>query len=346
MEKYKLQHNITYENYSEILKKTAQNISNIPKVELDLENVRLNSAAKAFIREITVLFPDKIVIDKKWEKEVFYQSEPEFTQNNIKREDDFLLQTGNLVIARYEKVRFFLIIFVDMLYYSIQSLYNKKDLLKNDTLKNSFYIGWKAIPIVSLLSFLIGFTITVQAAVQMAKFGGQGFLAMLIGLAMFKELGPLITAIIISGRTGSSIAAEIGTMVVMEEIDALTTMGVKPLKFILVPRFWAFTLSMPILTLISDFAGVGGGLLVSVAYNVPPSSFINQLIDVLKMRDVFWGAVKSLSFAWVILAVASYKGLNVRGGADAVGRATTESVVVSIFMVVIIDAIFSIFLYM
>ena len=162
---------------------------------------------------------------------------------------------------------------------------------------------------------------------------------------MTKELGPLITAIIIAGRTGSSIAAEIGTMVVMEEVDALKTMGVKPLKFLLVPKFWAFTTVMPVLTLVADIAGIFGGFLIASAYSIPPGSFMVDVIESVEMSDIFWGTVKSISFAWVILAVGSFKGLNVRGGADAVGRATTESVVVSIFMVVAIDAIFSLFLY-
>jgi len=164
-------------------------------------------------------------------------------------------------------------------------------------------------------------------------------------MVMTKELGPLITAIIIAGRMGSSIAVEIGTMVVMEEVDALKTMGIKPLKFLLVPKFWAFTLVMPILTLVADIAGIFGGFLVASVYSIPAGAFVNQMIESLEFADIFWGTIKSISFAWVILAVGSFKGLNVRGGADAVGRATTESVVVSIFLVVAIDAIFSLILY-
>jgi phospholipid/cholesterol/gamma-HCH transport system permease protein len=233
-----------------------------------------------------------------------------------------------------------------MLYYSVTSLWNKKFIVKNDILKNSYQIGNKGIPIVFMLSFLIGLTITLQSAVQLSKLGGQGYIATLIGTAMFKELGPLLTAIIIAGRTGSSITAEIGTMVVMEEVDALQTMGVKPLKFLLVPKFWAFTLSMPILVLISDFSGIFGGLLIAKIYGVPVHAFISQTIGIMQLSDFFWGTVKSLAFAWAILGIACFKGLNVRGGSDAVGKATTESVVSAIFSVVVIDAIFSVILYM
>ena len=162
---------------------------------------------------------------------------------------------------------------------------------------------------------------------------------------MIKELGPLITAIIIAGRTGSSIAAEIGTMVVMEEVDALSTMGIKPFKFLLVPKFWAFSLAMPVLTILSDLSGIIGGMFVAMFYGIPAKSFMAEILLILTPADLFWGTMKSLTFAWVILAVASFKGLHVRGGADSVGRATTESVVISIFMVVVIDAIYSLILY-
>ncbi len=310
-------------------------------------DIQLNSITKALIRQLSEDHPDQLIVPEELKNDIFYPKD----EGKTEKEDDEkpaeprIERLGGRLLKLWDVVFYFFVIMVDMIFYSLESIFNRKFILKNDTTKNAYYIGYLAVPIVFLLAFLIGFTIALQAAIQLAKMGGQSMIAMMSTMVMTKELGPLITAIIIAGRTGSSIAAEIGTMVVMEEVDALKTMGVKPLKFLLVPKFWAFTTVMPVLTLVADIAGIFGGFLIASAYNIPPGSFLVDVIESIEMKDIFWGTMKSISFAWVILAVGSFKGLNVRGGADAVGRATTESVVVSIFMVVAIDAIFSLFLY-
>ena len=310
-------------------------------------DIQLNSITKALIRQLSEDYPEQLIVPEELKNDIFY---PKDEGESEKEEDEKpaeprLDRLGGRILKLWDVIFYFFVIMVDMIFYSLESIFNRKFILKNDTTKNAYYIGYLAVPIVFLLAFLIGFTIALQAAIQLAKMGGQSMIAMMSTMVMTKELGPLITAIIIAGRTGSSIAAEIGTMVVMEEVDALKTMGVKPLKFLLVPKFWAFTTVMPVLTLVADIAGIFGGFLIASAYNIPPTSFLVDVIESIEMKDIFWGTMKSISFAWVILAVGSFKGLNVRGGADAVGRATTESVVVSIFMVVAIDAIFSLFLY-
>jgi phospholipid/cholesterol/gamma-HCH transport system permease protein len=345
MTKVKVPADITISNSEKTLKELNAQIKGMETAELDLSGVTLNSITKALVRKLHEIHGDKITLTKEIQKEVFYYDEEDQPDEKQKKKGPFLEDLGEKLIDLWGIIYYFCVIMVDMIFYSFESLYNRKFILKDDTTKNAYYIGYKAITIVFLLAFLIGLTIALQAAIQLAKMGGQGYIAMMITVIMTTELGPLITAIIIAGRTGSSIAAEIGTMVVMEEVDALKTMGIKPLKFLLVPKFWAFTLVMPILTLIADIAGITGGLLIATAYNIPFGAFMSQMIDSLEFSDIFWGTVKSISFAWMILAVGSFKGLNVRGGADAVGRATTESVVVSIFLVVAMDAIFSILLY-
>ncbi|HNZ54834.1 MAG TPA: ABC transporter permease [bacterium] len=345
MEKIKIPGDLTIENSEKAYLEISASISKLDSVTIDVADITLNSMTKALIRKLSEEFGEKLVIDEDVRKEIFYQKEESEEEKNPRKKEPFLERFGETLIKTWEIIYYFCVIMVDMLFYSFESLYNRKFVLKDDATKNAYYIGYKAIPIVSLLAFLIGLTIALQAAIQLAKMGGQGYIAMMSTMVMTKELGPLITAIIIAGRTGSSIAAEIGTMVVMEEVDALKTMGIKPLKFLLVPKFWAFTLVMPILTLIADIAGIFGGFLVASVYSIPAGAFVNQMIESLEFADIFWGTIKSISFAWVILAVGSFKGLNVRGGADAVGRATTESVVVSIFLVVAIDAIFSLILY-
>lgn len=310
-------------------------------------DIQLNSITKALIRQLSEDHPDQLIVPEELKNDIFYPKDEGKTEKeeDEKTAEPRIERLGGRLLKLWDVVFYFFVIMVDMIFYSLESIFNRKFILKNDTTKNAYYIGYLAVPIVFLLAFLIGFTIALQAAIQLAKMGGQSMIAMMSTMVMTKELGPLITAIIIAGRTGSSIAAEIGTMVVMEEVDALKTMGVKPLKFLLVPKFWAFTTVMPVLTLVADIAGIFGGFLIASAYNIPPGSFLVDVIESIEMKDIFWGTMKSISFAWVILAVGSFKGLNVRGGADAVGRATTESVVVSIFMVVAIDAIFSLFLY-
>jgi len=345
MTKIQIPAGITIENSEKILKELNAQIKGTESAELDLTDVTLNSITKALVRKLHETHGEKIKLEETLQKEIYYQDEEPEVDESEKKKEPALENLGEKLLGLWDVIYFFCVIMVDMIFYSFESLYNRKFILKDDTTKNAYYIGYKAISIVFLLAFLIGFTIALQAAIQLAKMGGQGYIAMMITVIMTTELGPLITAIIIAGRTGSSIAAEIGTMVVMEEVDALKTMGIKPLKFLLVPKFWAFTLVMPILTLIADIAGIGGGLIVASAYNIPFGAFLSQMIDSLAFSDIFWGTVKSISFAWIILAVGSFKGLSVRGGADAVGRATTESVVVSIFLVVAIDAVFSILLY-
>ena len=342
-EKLNIPNDLTIENSSKAYAEISSLFAKGYSFEID-SGISLNSITKALIRELYENYPEQLIIPEELKKEIFYQKDEE-AEKPEKPSLPFLEGLGDRILKLYNVILFFFVIMVDMIFYSLESIFNRKFILKNDTTKNAYYIGYLAVPIVFLLAFLIGFTIALQAAIQLAKMGGQSMLAIMSTMVMTKELGPLITAIIIAGRTGSSIAAEIGTMVVMEEVDALKTMGVKPLKFLLVPKFWAFTTVMPVLTLIADIAGIVGGFVIASVYSIPPKSFWIDVIESIKMSDIFWGTIKSISFAWVILAVGSFKGLNVRGGADAVGRATTESVVVSIFMVVAIDAIFSLFLY-
>ena len=343
-EKLNIPDNLTIENSKSAYTGISKLLANGSTFEVD-RNIQLNSITKALIRQLAEDYPDQLVIQEELKKEIFYRKDDEIEETEEKPKVPFIEKLGERLLKLYDVILYFFVIMVDMIFYSVESIFNRKFILKYDTTKNAYYIGYLAVPIVFLLAFLIGFTIALQAAIQLAKMGGQSMLAMMSTMVMTKELGPLITAIIIAGRTGSSIAAEIGTMVVMEEVDALKTMGVKPLKFLLVPKFWAFTTVMPVLTLIADIAGIFGGFLIASVYSIPPKSFLVEVIESIEMKDIFWGTIKSISFAWVILAVGSFKGLNVRGGADAVGRATTESVVVSIFMVVAIDAIFSLFLY-
>jgi phospholipid/cholesterol/gamma-HCH transport system permease protein len=207
-------------------------------------------------------------------------------------------------------------------------------------------LGSSSLPIVLLLSFLIGLTLAVQSAIQLTKFGASLYIASGIGISMVTEIGPMMTAVIIAGRSGSSITAEISTMVVQEELRALKTMAINPIHFLLLPRFWALTITLPLLTICADIIGIFAGLLVAVLFaGVPLELFMNELQKAVSITMVWQSMVKVVVFAWIITLVAVYKGFNTRGGADAVGKSTTSCVVTSIFSIIMADAIFSFIFY-
>lgn len=207
-------------------------------------------------------------------------------------------------------------------------------------------MGSKALGVVGLISFLVGATMALQSAVQLRQFGANIFVVDLIGISMTRELGPLMAAIVVAGRSGSSVAAEIGTMVITEEIDALKTMGLHPTRFLVVPKFLAITLTQPLLTSLADVLGIFGGFLVAILYlEVGPSTFFGRLDEALFMKDLLTGLFKSIVFAQLIVTVGALCGLRTRGGADAVGRSTTVAVVAGIFCVIVADAVFSLLFY-
>jgi phospholipid/cholesterol/gamma-HCH transport system permease protein len=169
----------------------------------------------------------------------------------------------------------------------------------------------------------------------------------LLGIGLTRELGPLMTAIMVSGRSGSAIAAEISTMKFTEELDALQTMGLDPLRFVAVPKMWAMLLCMPLLTIMADLLGILGGTLVGlVSMDIPVTTFLNQVFSALFLKDLLTGLVKSISFAWIITIIAVHRGLNFSGGAAGVGQATTSSVVTSLFGIIILDAFWGLVFYL
>jgi phospholipid/cholesterol/gamma-HCH transport system permease protein len=206
--------------------------------------------------------------------------------------------------------------------------------------------GFNALPIVSLIAFFVGMVLAFQGAYQLEKFGASYFVAALVGVSVTRELGPLITAIIVAGRSGSAFAAEIGTMKVSEEIDALEAMGLNSVKYLVVPKYLAMLAVMPCLTVISDLAGILGGAVFGV-YQLGQtfSLYILATRDALVMRDISTGLVKSVVFGFIITKVGCYEGFAVKGGAEGVGKATTSSVVISIFLIIVADLAFTALFY-
>jgi len=203
--------------------------------------------------------------------------------------------------------------------------------------------GSDALPIVALICTLMGLILGFQAAVQMQKFGTDIYVADLVGFSIIKELGPLMVAMIATGRAGSAFAAEIGTMKVSEEIDAMKTMGFVPSRFLVIPKLLAMLLVIPILTVFGDLAGLFGGFIVGwVKLDIPPVAYYSRTILVLTPMTFFMGLVKSVIFAFLIAVVGCMRGFDASSDAQGVGRSATSAVVSGIFLVVIADAVLTI----
>jgi phospholipid/cholesterol/gamma-HCH transport system permease protein len=205
--------------------------------------------------------------------------------------------------------------------------------------------GTNALPIVALISFLMGMIMAFQSAMPMRQFGVDIFVVNLVALAITRELGPLMTAIVLAGRSGSAFAAEIGTMKVNEEVAALTTMGLSPVRFLAVPRVLAGIVVTPVLTVYSMVIGIAGGFFVMMMLGFPLATLLKQLAGSLTSQDVVAGLIKSFFFGAVVAGVGCMRGLQTGAGASAVGDSTTRSVVTSIFLIVVLDAIFAVVYY-
>jgi phospholipid/cholesterol/gamma-HCH transport system permease protein len=204
--------------------------------------------------------------------------------------------------------------------------------------------GFRSVPIIALISFLVGGIIAQQSVFQLRTFGTAAFVADLLGILVLRELAVLLTAIMIAGRSGSAITAELGSMKMREEIDALRTMGLDPMEVLIVPRILALIVAMPILTFIAAMAGIfGGGLVAWVYGDVSPDVFLTRLQNAIKFNTFMVGMIKAPVMALVIGLIASIEGMAVKGSAESLGRQTTASVVKAIFMVIVVDGLFAMF---
>lgn len=203
--------------------------------------------------------------------------------------------------------------------------------------------GIRAVPIVSLLAFLISIVVAYQGASQLKNFGAEMFTIDLTAISILREMGVLMTAILVAGRSGSAFTAEIGVMKIREEVDALNAMGIDPYEVMILPRVLAMIIVLPILTLIANVSGLAGGALMSMAIlDIPLNQYIDRVLDATQLSTFMVGMVKAPVFAFIIATVATFRGMQVRGSSESVGKMTTVSVVQSIFIVILADAVFSI----
>lgn len=230
----------------------------------------------------------------------------------------------------------------DTFYWTFVSPFRGKAIRVKATISEMVKAGYNSVPIVAVISFFVGIILALQAAYQLKKVGALIYVANLVGVSITRELGPILTAIIVSGRSGSAYAAEIGSMKAAEEVNALISMGINPVRFLVVPKLIALMFMLPALTLFSDAIGIAGGLLLSTtALDINPYTYFQQTIQSLLVKDIITGLVKAWAFGVVITIVGAYQGFKVEGGAEEVGRRTTASVVASIFLVIVFDLFFT-----
>ena len=231
----------------------------------------------------------------------------------------------------------------DLLGALLHSFLHPRSVRWEDVLFYMWRTGVEGLPIVGLLSFLLGLIIAFMSSLQLKQFGANIYVASLVGVAMVTELGPIMTAIIVAGRSGSAFAAEIGTMKVNEEVDALITMGFDPTRFLAIPKVLAAVLVVPLLTLYADVFGIAGGLVVGVlGLDLTINAYVQATMKVITAAAILKSLIKSVVFAALIAGIGCQRGFQVRGGAEAVGSATTSAVVAGIFLIVVTDSAFAI----
>ena len=214
------------------------------------------------------------------------------------------------------------------------------------SVRQMLQIGVDALPMVSLMAICTGFILAMQGASELKRFGALHYVIDLVAVGFTRELGPLLTAIAVSGRSGSSFAAEIGTMKVTEELDSLRVMALEPVEFVLAPKFLAALVSVPCLSVGSNVCGIlAGGLFMFFSTRLAPLLYFRYVLESIELRDVITGLIKSVAFAIIIAHVGCLEGFRVRGGPDSVGRSTTSAVVKSTFLVIVADAVFTAIFY-
>ena len=261
----------------------------------------------------------------------------------ISTNQNIIERVGQATVATFKKTMGILSFIGEIAITFAKSIVRPKHIRWRPILFNIRSAGFDALPIVGLLSFLLGVVVAYQGAGQLKQYGANIFVADLIGLSMLREFSPLMTAIIVAGRSGSAYAAQIGTMVVTEEVDAMRTLGISPLELLVLPKIIALVIALPLLIVFADALGVFGGILMArQQLDVSFVEFLDRFVKAVSPTAFMIGVGKAPVFAAIIAIVGCFQGFKTKGGADSVGHQTTRSVVQSIFLVIVADALFSI----
>jgi phospholipid/cholesterol/gamma-HCH transport system permease protein len=273
-----------------------------------------------------------------------YGGEQRVGRPRKRRPQGLLDQVGSSTLVVLGELKQVLAFVGDLVLAGVRTLHRPRSLNWREIPHLLERAGADAVPVVLLINLLVGMVMAFQAANQLKQYGANILVANLIGISVTRELGPLITAIVVAGRTGAAYAAELGTMRVNEEIDALRTMGLGPMGFLVLPRILTLAVVMPLLSVLADMVGVAGGLVVGVTtLDLTAMAYIEQTTKVVRLWDFTSGILKSVPFGVVIALIACQQGLATEGGAEGVGRRTTASVVITLFVLILVDAVFTIF---
>ncbi|MBT8447035.1 MAG: ABC transporter permease [Gammaproteobacteria bacterium] len=256
-----------------------------------------------------------------------------------------LESVGRGTLFVIEEFGYYLALTIESFYWLLVGPFRKQPVKLTAILQQMVTVGLAATPIVFVLSFAVGVMLAIQGIYQLQKFGAESRVVVGIAFAITREFGPLITSILVAGRTGSALAARIGTMQVNQEIDALRVMGINPVRYLVAPSLLAMLIMVPTLTVFADFAGLlGGALYCNLELGLGYAAFWDQAVNNLTTNDVWQGLSKSVVFAIIITLVGVSNGFIVSGGAEGVGHSTTRSVVISISYIVLADMVFTFFL--
>jgi len=237
-------------------------------------------------------------------------------------------------------VKSYLSLCASILYWALIAPFSGQFWSLSHVVKQIVVIGCRAVPMVALTAFSIGVTLAMQGAQELQKLGAQAYVPNLVTVTLLRELGPVLIAVIVIGRSGSAVTAELGTMKVSEEIEALQVMAINPIRFLIVPRFLAMMLILPMLTVFGNYVGMfGGWTICHYALDLNTAGYILRSIESASTWDLYSGLVKSLVFAWLIVTIACHTGIEVEGGAEGVGHATTTSVVYSLLSMLVANAV-------
>ncbi|MBN2018100.1 MAG: MlaE family lipid ABC transporter permease subunit [Candidatus Cloacimonetes bacterium] len=353
-----LQNELTIENAEAFLKFVSTNLSSIRQnasLTIDAHNLEsIDSAGVAAIDQVIdnlkklSIKTDIVNTSDKVQKSLTAFSSLDLTQKDFNKPKKlgYLENLGDKGYTLFDNIKYFIYLAADMFYWGLAGIFSKKGQRKGEFVVQGNLIGVNALPIVGLISFLVGFILSLQSAQQLRSFGANIFIVDLIAISMTREMGPLMTAIILAGRSGSAIASEIATMKISEELDALKTMALNPIKYVVLPKLYAMTISTPLLTIFADIIGIAGGFLIGITYlKLSPTAFVDRMANVMVLKDIITSVVKSFVFAWLITIVGVFFGLRAKGGAGGVGRSTTASVVTAIFMVIVADSVLGLLFY-
>jgi phospholipid/cholesterol/gamma-HCH transport system permease protein len=255
-------------------------------------------------------------------------------------------QIGRLIIETLIGIRGVFALLYNILYWIIIGPFKGKACHSQSTFHQMVFVGLRSVIIVFFVALFTGIVLAMQSAYQLQRMGAVLYVSALVSVSLCRELSPVLTGLVVAGRVGSAFAAELGTMKVSEQIEALDTMAINPVRFLAVPRFLALFIMLPCLTILGDIAGIMGGFMVGTSsLHINPDLYLQTSFKYLELKDIYTGFTKSFVFAIIIALVGCFEGLNTKGGAEGVGRATTRSVVISFIMIILADCILTAIFY-